>query len=75
MDFSSIISSLSTSGAQWYNLVAQPGNYNPNIPAFQPPSQAAFQAQTASSALNQGGGLLFVGLLIGGAYLLIKALK
>lgn len=76
MDIAGIINSLSTSGAQWYNLVAAPGgSYNPNIPAFTQPSAGAIQAQAATQAVKTGSNLLLVGVLFVGAIFLIKAIK
>lgn len=75
MDIAGIINSLSTSGAQWYELVARPGSYNPNIPAFTQPSVGAVQAQAATQAVNTGSNLLFIGVLFVGAIFLIKAIK
>ena len=75
MDISAIISSLSTSGAQWYQLVSAPASYNPNIPAFQPSSTGAYHAQATTQALTSGSNLLFLGVLFVGAIFLVKALK
>lgn len=75
MDIAGIINSLSTSGAQWYQLVSAPGSYNPNIPAFNQPSVGAVQAQATQQAVNVGSNVLFIGVLFVGAIFLIKALK
>ena len=75
MDIAGIINSLSTSGAQWYQLVSAPSSYNPNIPAFTQPSAGAVQAQAAQTAVNTGSNLLFIGVLFIGAIFLIKAIK
>jgi len=76
MDFSSLgnlISSLSTSGAQWYALVqAPPGSIAPpQIPNYAPPSQSA----VFGSALTSGSSLLMIGVIGIAAYFIIKAVK
>lgn len=75
MDIAGIINSLSTSGAQWYQLVSAPSSYNPNIPAFTQPSIGAVQAQATQQAVNTGSNVLFLGVLFIGVVFLIKALK
>jgi len=76
MDFSSLgnlISSLSTSGAQWYALVqAPPGTIAPpQIPALAPTSQSAVY----NSVLGNSSSLLTIGIIGVAAYFIIKALK
>jgi hypothetical protein len=70
MDFSDIIGSLSTSGAQWYKLVSSPSSVS--VPAFAPTSTNAFNAQVAQQGITSGTNILLIVALIIGAVLIIK---
>jgi len=70
MDFSDIIGSLSTSGAQWFKLVNSPSSVS--VPPFAPTSVNAAQAQLANQGLTGGTNLLLIAALVIGAVLIFR---
>lgn len=70
VDFSEIIGALSTSGAQWYKLVASPGSVS--VPAFAPTSTGSAQVQLAQQGIASGTNLILILALVIGAVLIIR---